>query len=60
MTHRASGDHAPIHEGLHNTGCITLDGDPDEGWTIPEWEREPVGGARLDDPTAPDPTGEEL
>ncbi len=30
VTHRAGGDHAPIHEGLHNTGCITLDGSPDE------------------------------
>jgi broad specificity phosphatase PhoE len=60
VTHRASGDHAPIHEGLHNTGCITLDGDPDDGWTIASWHREPVGGAWLEDETAPDPTGGEL
>lgn len=60
VTHRASGEHAPIHEGLHNTGCITLDGNPDDGWTISTWEREPVGGAWLDDQTAADPTGEDL
>jgi probable phosphoglycerate mutase len=60
VTHRASGDHAPVHEGLHNTGCITVDGSPDDGWTIVSWEREPIGGAWLDDTAAPDPTGEEL
>ena len=60
VTHRARGDHAPVHEGLHNTGCITLDGSPDDGWTIVSWEREPIGGAWLDDTAAPDPTGEEL
>ena len=60
VTHRASGDHAPVHEGLHNTGCIVLTGDPDGGWTIESWGREPIGGAWLDDTIAPDPTGEEL
>ena len=60
VTHRANGEHAPIHEGLHNTGCITLDGNPGDGWTIVSWQREPVGGAWLDDTTAPDPTGDDL
>lgn len=60
VTHRASGDHAPIHEGLHNTGCIALDGDPDTGWTITNWSREPIGGAWLEDEQAPDPTGSDL
>ncbi len=60
VTHRASGDHAPIHEGLHNTGCITLDGSPEDGWTIVTWDREPIGGAWLDDEQAPDPTGGDL
>lgn len=59
VTHRAGGEHAPVHEGLHNTGCITLDGGPDR-WTVASWEREPVGGAWLDDVRAPDPTGGEL
>ena len=60
VTHRAAGDHAPVHEGLHNTGCVTLDGSPEHGWVIVSWEREPIGGARLDDVDAPDPTGDEL
>ncbi len=60
VTHRAAGEHAPVHEGLHNTGCITLDGSPDDGWVIVSWEREPIGGAWLDDETAPDPTGDDL
>jgi broad specificity phosphatase PhoE len=60
VTHRAGGVHAPIHEGLHNTGCITLDGSPDTGWTVASWDREPIGGPWLDDVQAPDPTGGEL
>lgn len=60
VTHRATGEHAPIHEGLHNTGCITLDGSPDVGWTITSWQRDPVGGTWLDDERAPDPTGGDL
>ena len=60
VTHRAGGDHAPAHEGLHNTGCITLDGSPDDGWTILSWGREPIGGDWLDDEQAPDPTGSDL
>jgi probable phosphoglycerate mutase len=60
VTHRAAGEHAPIHEGLHNTGCITLDGAPGAGWTVTSCDREPVGGAYLDDVRAPDPTGGEL
>lgn len=60
VTHRATGEHAPAHEGLHNTGCITLDGDPQDGWVIASWQREPIGGAWLDDDAAADPTGDEL
>jgi broad specificity phosphatase PhoE len=60
VAHRAYGDHAPVHEGLHNTGCIAVDGSPEVGWTIVSWEREPIGGAWLDDITAAVPTGEDL
>ncbi len=60
VTHRAGGDHAPIHEGLHNTGCITVDGSPADGWVVASWHREPIGGAWLDDAAAPDPTGGDL
>jgi probable phosphoglycerate mutase len=50
--------HAKATDPLHNTACIELVGDPDEGWTIESWHSEPVGGALLDDLTAPDPTGQ--
>jgi probable phosphoglycerate mutase len=60
VTHRASGDHAPVHEGLHNTGCIVLDGSPADGWVVTSWDREPIGGAWLEDLAAPDPTGGDL
>jgi broad specificity phosphatase PhoE len=50
--------HAKATDPLHNTACIELDGDPEEGWTIEAWHSEPVGGAFLEDLTAPDPTGQ--
>lgn len=50
--------HAKATDPLHNTACIELAGDPAEGWTIEAWHSEPVGGAFLDDLTAPDPTGQ--
>ena len=44
------GDHAPIHEGLHNTGCITLDGEPgrrlDHRVLGPRADRRRVAGRR--------------
>jgi probable phosphoglycerate mutase len=43
---------------LPNTGVITLEGSPAEGWVVLDWAGEPIGGAILDDPNAPDPTGE--
>jgi probable phosphoglycerate mutase len=46
-----------VHD-LPNTAMIVLEGSPADGWTATHWNGEPVGGARLDDPTAPDPTGE--
>jgi probable phosphoglycerate mutase len=50
--------HAKATDPLHNTACIELVGDPDGGWRIDAWHSEPVGGAYLDDLTAPDPTGQ--
>jgi broad specificity phosphatase PhoE len=50
--------HARATDPLHNTACIELAGDPVAGWTIEAWHSEPVGGAYLDDLTAPDPTGQ--
>ena len=43
---------------LPNTGMVTLEGNPADGWIATHWDGEPVGGAQLNDPTAPDPTGE--
>jgi probable phosphoglycerate mutase len=50
--------HARATDPLHNTACIELAGDPVSGWTVHAWHSEPVGGAFLDDATAPDPTGQ--
>ena len=50
--------HARATDPLHNTACIELVGDPDAGWQVEAWHAEPVGGAFLDDATAPDPTGQ--
>jgi probable phosphoglycerate mutase len=50
--------HARATDPLHNTACIELVGDPVAGWAIQAWHSEPVGGAFLDDATAPDPTGQ--
>jgi probable phosphoglycerate mutase len=43
---------------LANTAVVVLEGSPEGGWVCLEWAGEPLGGAALDDPTAPDPTGE--
>ena len=50
--------HAKATDPLHNTACIELAGGPVGGWTIEAWHSDPVGGAYLDDLTAPDPTGQ--
>ncbi len=50
--------HARATDPLHNTACIELVGDPVDGWQVHAWHAEPVGGAFLDDETAPDPTGQ--
>jgi len=46
------------HTPLANTGLIEVQGDPESGWELVEWHREPVGGALLDAVVAHDPTGE--
>lgn len=50
---------AETHQ-LPNTGIVVLDGDPRQGWRVLHWDRIPVGGLALADPTAEDPTGEAL
>ncbi len=52
-------DQAPsVTEPLHNTALIVLEGDPYDGWRLVSWQGDPVGGRFLDDPAAPDPTGD--
>jgi broad specificity phosphatase PhoE len=43
---------------LENTGVVELEGNPEDGWTLVDWEGEPLGGEQLFDRTAQDPTGE--
>ena len=43
---------------LENTGVVVLEGSFDEGWQIVDWAGMPVGGERLVDQTALDPTGD--
>ena len=48
----------PSTQPLHNTALIVLEGDPYDGWRLASWHSDPVGGAYLDDESAPDPTGD--
>lgn len=58
VTLRAAGvDPAVVQQRLHNTAAVEVEGDPDAGWRLVLWHAEPLGGAALDDPDAPDPTG---
>lgn len=52
-----SDTHAMATEGLHNTACIEVVGDPESGWEVVSWTSEPIGGEFLEDLSAPDPTG---
>jgi broad specificity phosphatase PhoE len=45
---------------LENTAIVVLEGSPDEGWVVTYWADEPVGGAQLEDTSAPDPTADAL
>ena len=45
---------------LDNTGVVELTGTPTDGWTLVSWAGMPVGGQRLADTTAEDPTGDML
>jgi broad specificity phosphatase PhoE len=43
---------------LSNTGIVELEGSPEDGWRLTDWEGTPLGGDELLDRTASDPTGE--
>lgn len=51
--------HSQAAAPLHNTACIELVGDG-RHWELAAWSSEPIGGAFLEDATAPDPTGDEI
>lgn len=48
------------NRGLANTGMVALEGSPATGWEAVSWHDQPLGGSRLDDERAADPTGEQL
>lgn len=48
------------HHDLGNTGVVILEGTLAGGFTLVSWEGHAIGGATLDDPAAPDPTGETI
>ena len=45
---------------LHNTAMIVLDSTADGGWRVVSWAGTAIGGPRLDDGGADDPTGEDF
>jgi broad specificity phosphatase PhoE len=45
---------------LENTAVVVVEGSPTDGWVTTYWAGEPVGGAALEDTSAPDPTSEAL
>jgi probable phosphoglycerate mutase len=45
---------------LPNSAMVVLEGSPADGWVVTHWDNEPIGGAGLDDRSAPDPTGQPL
>ena len=51
-------DAPSVHQPLHNTALIVLEGDHASGWRMVSWQGHPVGGDYLEDPSAEDPTGD--
>ena len=45
---------------LQNTGMIVVSQRPDGGWQLVSWAGRPIGGSRLVDDAAEDPTGEDF
>ncbi len=55
----AANDERGRPRTLHNTGMIVLDS-TDDGWRVVSWAGAAIGGPRLDDGAADDPTGEDF
>jgi probable phosphoglycerate mutase len=49
---------ASLGHELDNTGMVVVEGSPRGGWDLVTWQEEPIGGLRLADVGAEDPTGE--
>jgi len=45
---------------LQNTGMIVVGDRPEGGWQLISWAGRPIGGARLADDSAEDPTGQDF
>jgi len=45
---------------LQNTGMIVVESGPEAGWQLISWAGRPIGGPRLVDDSAEDPTGEDF
>lgn len=43
---------------LPNTAMVTLEGDPQSGWTLVDWTEHALGGPELSDPAHTGPAGE--
>ncbi|MGB3911701.1 MAG: histidine phosphatase family protein [Pseudolysinimonas sp.] len=57
---RNLGDGFTADNHLDNTGVVVVEGSPGAGWTALSWGGMPVGGERLADISADDPTGDPL
>jgi len=52
------GDGFTAENHLDNTGVVVIEGSPETGWTALSWGDIPLGGERLIDEDADDPTGD--
>ena len=53
-----SDGHPEATQALENTALITVEGSPEDGWHLVDWHSGPLGGALLEDESAPDPTAD--
>ncbi|MCW4386217.1 histidine phosphatase family protein [Salinibacterium sp. SYSU T00001] len=57
---RNVGSNFATEHVLENTGVVVMEGSFAKGWTLVQWAELPMGGAALEDASAPDPTGATL
>lgn len=56
-SHNVDPEYSRQHP-LDNTAVIELEGSDEGGWTVTAWAGEPLGGSKLQDAHASDPTGD--